>query len=131
MTREFHVRLGDKVVGKARVERSGLYYLIRIRCDIGREIMHKILVRCGTKEENLGTLIPLDGQFGVDVKLPVKKVGEGDMDFLVLPRHGELGRKLVPLSPEEPVRYITRLKNSYLERRGSEVGIMIEEAGCR
>ena len=37
--------------------------------------------------------------------------------------------KYIPLSPEEPFRYLSRLKQSYLERRNGKVGIVIKEPG--
>lgn len=119
--------MGDKAAGKALVERQGLYYRISVRCDLDGEIMHKVVLRCGNGEENLGVPVPMGEQFGIDTRIPVKRAGEGTMEFLVLPRHGQLAGKFVPLSPEEPFRYIAKLKDAYLISRQGQQGIVIKE----
>ena len=129
MLKEYEVTIGDRHVGEAQVSQQGLYYQIKVRCLLDGEIMHKLLLRCNGKEENLGVLVPVDGMFGIDTRIQIKKIGAGEMRFVVLPRHRELQGKFVPLSPEEPFRYITRLKDSYLERRSGVMGIIIKEPG--
>ena len=91
--------------------------------------MHKLLIRCDGNEEDLGILVPLDGRFGIDCSLPVKKIGMGEKRFEVIAKHPDLQGIFVPLSAEEPFRYIARLKNSYLERRAGVVGLVIKEPG--
>ena len=125
MGREYDVRMGDKSVGKALAERQGLYYRISVRCDLDGDIMHKVLLRCGNGDENLGVLIPMGNQFGIDTRIPVKRAGEGPLEFLIFPRHGELSGRFVPLSPEEPFRYIAKLKDAFLAHSNNRLGIRL------
>lgn len=125
MVENFDVCLGDKPVGKAYVERQGLYYRIRCRCGLTGEVIHKVLVSCGTMEENLGILVPMGGEFGLDTRIPVKRLGEGKLTFRIMPRHAELKGRFIPLSPEEPFRYISRLKDAHLEKRNGKIGIVL------
>ena len=43
--------------------------------------MCRLFVRCGSREENLGIVVPMDGGFGLDTRIPVKRLGEGEMEF--------------------------------------------------
>ena len=115
--------MADKPLGKAQVERKGLYYHIYVQCDLDGELMYKVLLRCGNKEENLGILVPQDGGFGLRTRVPIKRIGEGTLCFLVRPRHQKVGEHFIPLSPEEPFRYISRLKHAYLVRKNGVSGI--------
>lgn len=122
--------MGDKPIGTANVRREGLYYRIHCRCGISGEVLCRVLVRCGKREESLGILVPQDGAFGLDTRIPVKRVGEGPLTFCAAPRHRDLQGQFIPLCPEEPFHYITRLKEAYLEKRNGQLGIVIKEPGC-
>ena len=67
----------------------------------------------------------MDGAFGLETKLPVKRLGEGRMEFLLLPKHGTPKAQFVPISPEEPFSYIVRLKEAYLVKRNGQAGILV------
>ena len=89
--------------------------------------MCRVLARCGEKEVSLGVLVPQDGGFQLETRIPVKRVGEGELSFSVAPRHRTAAGKFVPLSPEEPFRYITRLKDAYLEQRNGQLGLVFNK----
>ncbi len=123
---QYDIYMGDRPVGQAAVERQGLYYHIRCRCQLTGEILCKVVVSRGDRQESLGLLVPMAEEFGLETRLAVKKLGEGDLRFRVLPRHGELQGKFIPLSPEEPFRYLSKLKNAFLENRNGRVGVVIK-----
>lgn len=72
-------------------------------------------------------VVPVDGGFGLDTRLPVKRLGEGSMEFFLIPKHEVLEGTFVPICPEEPFAYIERLKESFLVRKGEQVGITLKE----
>ncbi len=127
MDQEYEIMLGDKAVGHARVSREGLYYRIRCRCALSGEMLCRILVRCGKREESLGILVPEGGEFGLETRIPVKKIGEGPLTFSAAPRHRDLEGRFISLSPEEPFRYISRLKDAYLVKHNGQVGIALKD----
>ena len=109
------------------MERQGLYYRICCRCDLGGDTMRRIHVICGEKQENLGVCVPVDGVFGLEKKIPCKRLGEGKPEFFLTPRDpGTLG-KFVPVYPEEPFAYMNRLKGAFLEIRDGQMGIVLQE----
>lgn len=121
----YDVLFSGQPVGKVRVERQGLYYCFSSCCQLSGEVIHKLAVTCGEHTENLGILVPEGKVFVLRVKIPVKRVGEGELHFRILPRHRELTGKFVPLSPEEPFRYLARLENAFLEVRDGKIGITL------
>ena len=119
------VYLSGQPVGKVLVERRGLYWLFSCRCRLSGEIMYKLSVTCGETTENLGVLVPDGKDFSLKAKLPAKRLGAGEMKFQILPRHKELAGKFIPLSPEKPFAYLSRLENAFLEVRNGQPGISI------
>ena len=121
--------LGDKTVGLVKLRREGLYWRIRCRCQLSGDMLCRVLVRCGKREESLGILVPEGSDFVLDTRIPVKKIGEGPLSFSAVPKHGPVEGRFVPLSPEEPFRYISKLKDAYLEKRNGKIGVVIKEPG--
>ena len=87
--------------------------------------MHRLLVVCNEKKEDLGTLVPIDDVFGLEKRIPVKRLGEGTPEFLLVSKDSVRKEKFVPVYPEEPFSYMSRLKDAYLERRNGQLGIVI------
>ena len=123
----FEIMQGTSTIGKVTVERQGLYYRIRCRCCLTGEVMHHLVVSSGEKREDLGTLVPLDGAFGLEKRVPVKKLGEGEPTFQLLPKHSSPNGRFIPVYPEEPFSYMSRLKEAYLEARNGQLGLTIPE----
>ena len=122
---EYEIMLGGQAVGKAAVERQGLYYTFSCRCSLQGEGMFCVTALCGENRENLGVLVPENGSFTLRTRVPVKRLGEGRLRFEVTPKHPQLRGKFVPLSPEEPFRYLQRLENAYLKIQNGQVGVVI------
>lgn len=125
MDGNYAVTFGKQTVGKVQVLRQGLYYRFVCRCQLSGEVMCRLWVTCGDKRENLGLVVPMDGGFGLDTRIPVKRLGEGALAFILIPKHDTPEGKFVPISPEEPFAYIERLKDAYLVKKGEQIGIVI------
>lgn len=127
MDETYGVYFGKAQTGKVQVQRQGLYYRFICRCQLSGDVVCRLHVACGDKRESLGVVVPMEGGFGLDTKIPVKRLGEGKMEFLLIPKH-ELGTEVfVPVYPEEPFSYIERLKDAYLARKGEQVGLVFRE----
>lgn len=108
-----------------QVQKQGLYYRFLCHCRLGGEDLYRLQVSCGDKQEDLGILVPVKNGFGLDKKIPVKRLGEGTPEFRIMRNREELDGTFIPIFPEEPFAYITRLKESYLVRRNGQAGILI------
>lgn len=123
----YQILMGEKSVGDVQVSRQGLYYCFSCRCRLSGEVVCRLTVTCGGETHSLGVPVPEGEVFVLRARLPVKRLGEGQPVFQVAPKHKHLSGIFVPLSPEEPFRYLSRLHNAVLERRGEQLGILLEE----
>lgn len=128
MEGNYGVYFGKEQVGKVQVLREGLYYRFVCRCRIASGILCRLHVVCGDRDENLGVVIPVGSGFGLDTRLPAKRLGQGMPEFRLHPKHGIPVETFIPISPEEPFAYLSRLKESYLVRKQGCSGIMVKEA---
>lgn len=115
-----------KEIGRCTVAREGLYYRFSCRCRGNLDRICCLIVQCGETRENLGVLVPLEGGFGLDTRLPVKRFPLGKPEFAVTPKKEPAEEKFIPVLPEEPFAYLSRLQDAYLERRGEIVGIVLK-----
>ena len=127
MVGTYEIRRGNETVGTAKVEKQGLYYRICCRCRVSGEGMRRIVVTCGKTREDLGICVPMDGNFGLDRKIPCKRFGEGVPAFSMMPKYPDAAGKFVPVYPDEPFAYMTRLKDAYLQVRDGQPGIVITD----
>lgn len=125
MEHQYSVAMGGNHCGKVTVSRQGLYYRIQCRCLLPSEDIWRLQVACGTRRENLGVLVPMEDRFGLDTKMPVKQLGEGDLVFTVISKRQPVQGRFVPILDEEPFAYISRLKASFLEIRQGQAGIRV------
>ncbi len=128
MEGNYDILRGGEKIGKAAVRREGLYYRFQCCCDLTGEVMYRLTVTCGGKTENLGIPVPEGDCFRLNVRLPVSRFLSSEPVFRAVPKHEPLQRGMwVPVSPETPFDYISRLENAVMERRGEEVGILISD----
>ena len=123
----YEILLGSRAVGKVQVTKQGLYYRFSGRCTLSEGEVCRLQVSCGNVWENLGVLIPVEGGFGVEKKLPVRRFGEGIPSFQILGKQPQPAGKFVPIYPEEPFAYLARLKDAFLATQNGQVGIVIRE----
>ena len=128
MERSYSVKLGETPVGKVAVHKEGLYYVFSCRCNLSGEQLYRLVVNRGCIQENLGILVPENGCFVLNTRISVKRIGEGEMSFRLVAKREENPKKIfVPIYPEEPFSYISRLKRSFLVYQCGLVGINIEK----
>ena len=125
MVGNYEVKLGERTMGTVTVSKEGLYYRFSCRCSLTGEVMHRLWLLCDGRELDLGLCVPMGDGFGAEKKLPVKQCS-GTPRFLLRPKRTEVKDNFIPLSPEEPFRYLHRLQDAFLERQGGQLGIVIK-----
>jgi hypothetical protein len=123
----YDVYLGQESVGEVDAQVEGLYYRFQCRCKLSGEVVYRLLVSCGDHQENLGVLIPVGSSFGLNTRLALKRLGKGALQFRLLPKHPDLGDRFVPLGPEEPFSYISKLRYAYLQTRNAQKAVGFRE----
>lgn len=116
----------DKPVGTCRMEQQGLYCRIRCRCSrISDEIWR--LLFCGNGETlDLGILVPVDGGFGLDRKLPLKNLPSGEPAFLISRQQHMEDGKFIPVHSDKPFEYLSKIANMRFCRRNGEAGVLLK-----
>lgn len=122
MEQQYPVTLGHASVGKVTVDQEGLYCRVRCSCLLPEPGIYRLMAGSG---ENLGILVPRDGSFVLDRKIPAKQLRTGGTSFFLRPKDAPEKDHFAPIVPEEPFAYISRLKDSFLEARDGQVGITI------
>lgn len=118
---------GGETIGHAVVERKGLYYHFSCRCDLSGEVIYRLTVSCGDRSENLGIPVPGENGFVLNTRLPVNKLGQGEMTLRAVPKHSALGGKFIPVSPDEPFAYLRQIEKAVYEKRNGQPGIVLRE----
>lgn len=126
MRREYEIYMGSECVGTAYVTTEGLFYHIYCLCQLSGSVPCRITVT-GDREADLGICVPLKDGFGIETRIPIKRVGNGELRFRVSPKHRANTESFIPLSADEPFRYIQRLKDAYLLRRYGQVGLSFKD----
>ena len=154
MADTYEIQYEGKTAGSVRVEKQGLYHCFHCRCSLPDEGMYRIHVAAGDEREDLGICIPVEGKFGMDKKIPSKRLGNGTLRFLLVPKdwlppepavepeqpaeeeiftepepaaEEETGEHFVPVSEEEPFPQLSLLENAVLEVRDDQAGVLIQE----
>jgi hypothetical protein len=86
MAETYDITHESALVGTARMEKQGLYYVFSCRCRLPKEGLYRIHAINGDAREDLGICIPMDGVFGMDKKVPQKRIGEGILTFELVPK---------------------------------------------
>ena len=112
----YQIYLGKEAIGTAQIEKQGLTYCIRCRCRLSGEVAYKVVATCNGKETDLGLLVPENGAFQLTSRVPLKKLGAGEIAFRAVPRHVEPDGVFVQVSVDEPFKYLSRLENAFMVR---------------
>ena len=89
--------------------------------------MYQLIIKSGESEYSLGVLVPVGDKFGIDTRLPVKKIGEGDFSFYAVPRHPDIGEKFIPIRADEPFSYLDKLQSAHMDVKNGVMGITINK----
>lgn len=127
MEKFYPINRNGIAVGKMCVQKQGLYYCFSGHCTLSRDDIYRVVVKCGMKEMNLGVLIPEDGSFHIRKKVPIKQIGEGNWNFGVISDRSDTKSVFVPIIPDEPFSYISRIKDSFLKLQNGNPGILLIE----
>ena len=127
MLQEYPAFFGNEEIGKVFVERLGLYYGICCRCTLTGSVRLKLMAECGENRVDLGLCVPQGSLFGVNTKIPIKRLGEGKLQFHLIPKLQKIDGRFVAVSPNEPFAYIRQLQNAHLARQDGHLGIALAE----
>ena len=125
---DYPVFRGQTQLGKVQLRKEGLYYCVSCRCHRPGDMIYRLAATVDGSRKSLGILVPMGDGLGLEKKIPISHLGQGSMDFFVLPTHEPLEGRFVPLSPKEPFAYLQDLKDACLAEQDGQVGVMLPPA---
>ena len=125
---EYRIYAEGQDTGSACVTECGLYYHFSCRCVWNNASACRIAVTCGDKQTDLGLCIPMGETFGIETRIPIKKVGIGYMRFDVVTSAGTGQGCFVAIAPTKPFLYISKLRFARVEVQGGETGILFPQS---
>lgn len=123
---EYPIYNGEDTVGTARVSKEGLYYRIQCTCGLVGGAPFRITVKA-EHPVDLGLCIPNGNIAGLEARIPMKKLGEGNLSFYIGTQNEKQQENWYPVSPDEPFPYIAKLQTAYMVSREGSVGIAFKE----
>lgn len=126
MVNSYDIFMDGEAVGTASLEKEGLYWKIRCRCDLPGEVPHQITLKAG-EEIDLGLLVKEDDGFCLTKRIAMKRFGNAYPSFLAKPRITKPKESFHSIVPDKPFAYIERIKDSNLEEKNGELGIILVE----
>lgn len=125
MEGKYPVMAGNETVGWAWVTRQGLYYGIHCRCNLEKDEIIKLRLVNEESTQHVGILAPIDGKFGLDTQIPMKRLGQKIWRFEAISGKTALEDRFIPVFPEKPFPNLACLKDARFERRGDQIGVAI------
>ena len=104
MADTYEIQYQGKAVGAVRTEKQGLYHCFHCRCSLPDDGMYRIHAIAGDRREDLGICIPVEGKFGMDKKIPLKRLGDGEVAFQLVPKDWEPEKTVMAREPEQAVQ---------------------------
>ncbi len=86
MENNYEIYMGNDPVGKACLAKEGLYWKISCRCQLPQEGMHRVIIKTGKENVNLGILVPEGDSFCLTTRVAMKRLEEGNPMFLIKPK---------------------------------------------
>lgn len=128
MSEFYEVFLGGTAVGKACLDRQGLYVHVSCRCHADQNQIFRLYAVLDDRRENIGVLVPEEDGIRLDRKIPAKNISGTGLRFEISTGTGTCRGEFVPICPEEPFSYIEELKNAFLETENGRQGIRIRKS---
>jgi len=135
MIGSYDVMLRGKSVGRVQLTKQGLYYHIRCSCTVIDQNIYRLLGSCDGDQIRFGVLVPEGKRLILETKIPTKKLMADNLAFFLesVVSHGQSPAtqerifQYVPIYPDEPLAYLSKLKKSYFEIRNGKPGILITD----
>ena len=121
MVKVYPITFEGRKVGEAKVERLGMFLLIRCECDAGLQGNCSIKACCGGKEVELGRCFPCNSGFRLERRMSVKYFLDTDLSFHILRENEE---KFIPLYTDKPFESLSQLSLAHFAVRHGQSGLV-------
>ena len=112
MPATYPILLNGRNIGKAEVEKQGLYYRFDCRCSFPDEGLYTISVKNGAYNKSLGVCTQEGSVFRIKTSIPIKHFPEQVFTFTASMKSESGSHNFVPLHLDQPFAYIRELNHA-------------------
>ncbi len=118
----FEIRTGTMAVGNAEVKRVGLYYHITCTCQPPSNEIHRIIMRNGNVQKDLGICVPSAGVFTLFKRIPVKCFPDATFTFELI----DTAKESYIVRDNMPFAHLDKLESARLQNTNGQLSIIID-----
>ena len=122
----WNVYFEDRPVGNCMTHREGLYIRFVCRCARISDSICRLLLRCGNGNVDLGVLIPVEGGYGLDRKLPVRNIPEGEPRFCVKLQGEQSAKRFIQVRDGEKFVFLSGLADARFGKQDGKTGVFLK-----
>ena len=123
----------ESCVGKAQIQKEGMYYRICCTCNIAKPGIHRIVITDGETDVDLGICVPQGEKFTLTSRIPIKFI-KGDNKTFHLVRQGEHRvipdepekKREVPVASDKPFSCLDELEKAYFKNEDGNPVVVID-----
>jgi hypothetical protein len=89
------------------------------------ETIVRLLLQCGDTTVDLGILIPVDSQFGLEKKLAVRNMPAGEPRFSIKVLSEQSNERFIPVCEDGKFDDLSNLENARFGKQAGIVGVFL------
>lgn len=120
----YDVYYRNRVFGRLYMEVNGLYYKISFQFKSVDKVL-RLIDRCDNGDISVGICAQTQKGFGIEKKIPVKRLGIGAHHFELVPAECNADAYFIELFEEKNCEAVTQLENARFCLRNGKPGLMI------
>lgn len=111
-------------VGRAEVKKEGLYYKFVCTCTPPNKEVHKVKVFDGETEIDLGICVPIEQEFTVITRIPIKRLKGDRFSFRLVSGFN----KGIPVATGKQFEYLHKIEAARLQTTNGQPEIIIDSS---
>lgn len=123
----FSIYFGEKICGRARLEKEGLYYRITCKCEIPTDALCRMQMKTRGECIDLGTCIKKGSSYMINTKIPCKRIDPEDVQITMLTNAPHTTGNFIPVSSKLPFPYLHKLERGRMAFVGEQVGMLFTD----
>ena len=123
MMLQYCVVQNDISVGQVCLVKEGLYYLIHCQLNLTKPGTYRLWAQTGENSFDLGICVPYGGVFGLQTRIPVKKIDPQHLHFFL--KSGSKNQ-WVPVFEDQPFPCISYLEKGKLCMKEGKPHILLD-----
>lgn len=121
------VWLNGEVAGSVCITKEGLYTRFLCQCRLPDNHIYRLSLSCNGQKTDLGICVPQGEYYTVNKIVKSRQIGDGEMCFQIIPTTEKTKDSFIPLLPNQPFDYISKIENMILCVDNDGYGVLIED----